>query len=42
MNFSLQMRAMFPVKAMVQESSAYSYYNPDIKAEAKGMDINVT
>ncbi|AKB86242.1 alpha-2-macroglobulin family protein [Methanococcoides methylutens] len=40
--FSLQMRAMFPVKAMVQESSAYSYYNPDVKAEAKGMDINVT
>ncbi|MGM0770452.1 MAG: alpha-2-macroglobulin family protein, partial [Halobacteriota archaeon] len=42
MNFSLQMRAMFPVKAMVQESSAYSYYNPDVRAEAKGMDINVT
>lgn len=42
MNFSLQMRAMFPVKAMVQESSAYSYYNPDVKAEAKGMDIIVS
>ena len=40
-DFSLQMKAAFPVKAMVQESSAYSYYNPEIKAEAKGMDITV-
>lgn len=42
MRFSLQMRAKFPVKARLQESSAYSYYNPEVKAEAKGMDIVVT
>jgi CD109 antigen len=41
MDFSLQMRAMFPVKAMVQESSAYSYYNPEVKAEVKGMNVTV-
>ncbi len=42
MSFSMQMKAKFPVKAMVQESSAYSYYNPEIRAEAKGIDIVVT
>ena len=42
MRFSLQMRAKFPVKARLQESSAYSYYNPEVRAEAKGMDIVVT
>ncbi|ABE52600.1 alpha-2-macroglobulin family protein [Methanococcoides burtonii] len=41
MEFSLNMRAMFPVKAMVQESSAYSYYNPEVKAEVKGMNVTV-
>ncbi|MCD4820486.1 MAG: alpha-2-macroglobulin [Methanococcoides sp.] len=41
MEFSLQMRAMFPVKAMVQESSAYSYYDPEVKAEVKGMNVTV-
>jgi CD109 antigen len=41
MNFSLQMKAMFPVKAIVQESSAYSYYSPEVKAEVKGMNVTV-
>ncbi|MEA1985714.1 MAG: alpha-2-macroglobulin family protein [Euryarchaeota archaeon] len=41
-NFQLQMRAMFPVKALVQESSAYSYYSPEVKAEVGGMNVTVT
>ncbi len=40
--FNLKMKALFPVKAMVQHSSAYSYYNPQVRAEVKGMNVSVT
>jgi CD109 antigen len=38
---SMQVKALFPVKAIVSESKAYSYYNPEVVAEAKGMDVTV-
>jgi CD109 antigen len=37
----MQMTAMFPVKAVAQGSRAYSYYNPEVVAEAGGMDMTV-
>ncbi|MCQ6962523.1 alpha-2-macroglobulin family protein [Methanolobus chelungpuianus] len=40
-NFSIQMKALFPVKAIGQESRAYSYYNPQVSAEANGTDVTV-
>ncbi|WP_406670813.1 alpha-2-macroglobulin family protein [Methanolobus sp. ZRKC4] len=39
--FNMQVKALFPVKAIVSESRAYSYYNPEVVAEAKGMDVTV-
>jgi CD109 antigen len=42
LDFSMQMQATFPVKAIGSESKAYSYYNPEVSAEAKGTDIVVT
>ncbi|MBN2110945.1 MAG: alpha-2-macroglobulin [Methanosarcinaceae archaeon] len=39
--FSIQVRALFPVKAIVPESRAYSYYNPEVVAESKGTDVSV-
>ncbi len=42
LQFSMKMTALFPVKAMVQHSSAYSYYNPQVRAEVKGMNVSVT
>ncbi len=38
---SMQVKALFPVKAIVSESKAYSYYNPEVVAESKGMDMTV-
>ncbi len=42
LNFTMQMKALFPVKAAAQESKAYSYYNPEVSAEVKGVEMNVT
>jgi len=39
--FDLQVQAQFPVKAIIPDSSAYSYYNPEIKAESGGKEIVV-
>ncbi len=39
--FDLQVQAQFPVKAIIPDSSAYSYYNPEIKAESRGREIVV-
>jgi len=39
--FDLQVQAQFPVKAIIPDSSAYSYYNPKIKAESVGQEIVV-
>jgi CD109 antigen len=41
LNFSMQVQALFPVKAVVSESKAYSYYNPEVVAEVKGMNVTV-
>jgi Large extracellular alpha-helical protein len=41
LDLSMQVRALFPVKAIVSESKAYSYYNPEVVAEAKGMNVTV-
>jgi hypothetical protein len=35
------MRALFPVKAIVPDSRAYSYYEPEVCAGAKGGEIVV-
>jgi CD109 antigen len=40
-NFEIQVKALFPVKAIVSESKAYSYYNPEVVAESKGMNVTV-
>lgn len=42
LNFTMQLKALFPVKAAAQESKAYSYYNPEVSAEVKGVEMNVT
>ena len=39
--FDLQVQAQFPVKAIIPDSRAYSYYNPEIKAESRGQEIVV-
>ncbi|MBP1907880.1 alpha-2-macroglobulin family protein [Methanolobus bombayensis] len=41
LDLSMQVQAKFPVKAIVSESKAYSYYNPEVVAEAKGMNVTV-
>jgi len=41
-NFSFDVKALYPVKAKGVASQAYSYYNPDIKAETLGEGIVVT
>jgi CD109 antigen len=40
-NFSIRMKALFPVKAIAQESRAYSYYNPQVSTEVSGVDVTV-
>jgi uncharacterized protein YfaS (alpha-2-macroglobulin family) len=39
--FSFQVKARFPVQAVVPDSQAYSYYEPDVRAEAEGQEITV-
>ncbi len=41
LDINMQVRALFPVKAIVSESKAYSYYDPEVVAEAKGMNVTV-
>ncbi|WP_235856167.1 alpha-2-macroglobulin family protein [Methanolobus halotolerans] len=41
-SFSIQVKALFPVKAIVSESRAYSYYNPEVVAESNGSNVTVT
>ncbi|MCL7476452.1 MAG: alpha-2-macroglobulin, partial [ANME-2 cluster archaeon] len=41
LRFDLSVHARFPVKAIIPDSSAYSYYNPEIKAESRGQEIVV-
>lgn len=41
LEFGLKVKAMFPVKAVIPDSRAYSYYNPEIKSENKGGEIKV-
>jgi CD109 antigen len=40
-SFSFDVKALYPVKAKGVASQAYSYYNPDIKAETLGEGIVV-
>ena len=39
--FSFQVKARFPVRAVVPDSQAYSYYEPQVRAEAAGQEITV-
>ncbi|MDI6447611.1 alpha-2-macroglobulin family protein [Anaerobaca lacustris] len=36
-----QVKARFPVRATIPDSRAYSYYEPDVRAEASGNEITV-
>jgi len=36
-----QVKARFPVRATIPDSQAYSYYEPDVRAEAGGNEIIV-
>ncbi len=36
-----QVKARFPVRATIPDSQAYSYYEPEVRAEASGSDISV-
>jgi CD109 antigen len=40
-SFEFKMIAKFPVKAQIPDSKAYSYYNPEVKGEVKGGEIEV-
>jgi CD109 antigen len=39
--FDFQVKARFPVRAIVPDSQAYAYYEPDVRAEAQGKEIGV-
>ncbi|WP_406656199.1 alpha-2-macroglobulin family protein [Methanolobus sp. ZRKC2] len=39
--FNMQVKALFPVKAIVSESRAYSYYNPEVVAESNGTNVTI-
>ena len=39
--FTFQVKALFPVKAIVGTSSVYSYYETDVRAEVSGPNIEV-
>ncbi len=41
LEIEFEMIAKFPVKAQIPDSKAYSYYNPEIKGEARGGEIKV-
>ncbi len=41
LSFDMKMRALFPVKAIVPDSRAYSYYEPEVCAGVKGGEIVV-
>ncbi len=41
LSFEIKMRALFPVKAIVPDSRAYSYYDPEVCAGARGGAIVV-
>lgn len=41
LRFDLAVQARFPVRAIIPDSSAYSYYNPEVKAESRGEEIIV-
>jgi len=40
-SFDFQVRALYPVKAKGVLSTAYSYYQPDIKGETLGAAVTV-
>ncbi len=40
-SFTFQVKARFPVRAIVPDSKAYSYYEPELRAEATGKEITV-
>ncbi len=40
--FSYPLKARFPLKAKTPQSTVYEYYNPDNRAEAEPVDIEVT
>jgi CD109 antigen len=40
-SFSFQVKARFPVRAVIPDSKAYLYYEPDVRAEAAGGQITV-
>jgi uncharacterized protein YfaS (alpha-2-macroglobulin family) len=39
--FTYELRAKFPVKAKTPKSTAYQYYEPEIRAEAQPVEIKV-
>jgi uncharacterized protein YfaS (alpha-2-macroglobulin family) len=41
-SFSYRLRARYPIRAQAPASSAYEYYNPDNRAEAKPVEVTVT
>ena len=42
LSFDVEMRALFPVKAIVPDSRAYSYYDPKVSAGVRGGGIVVS
>ena len=39
--FSYRLKAKFPIKAKTPKSTVYEYYNPDNRADAKPIEIEV-
>jgi len=39
--FAFQVKARFPVRAIIPDSKAYLYYDPDVRAEHAGSEITV-
>ncbi len=39
--FEFQVKALYPVRAIIPDSQAYSYYDPDVHAEKRGAAITV-
>ncbi len=40
-SFSFQVKARFPVRALIPDSKAYLYYQPNVRAEDQGKEITV-